>query len=124
MMAVSPRSDARSTAWPEAVQYFLRHYAMSKAMRSAILDLRYVTQNNDEDETKVSSRLNNEAHICGSIHSMDDKMTLYIDGLQKATTFLVAVHRERHTRTKFLELVRFAPAKVDAVRARELVVNG
>lgn len=106
------------TSWPEAVQYLLRSYATSNAIRGAILDLRDVTQKDRETEVEYSSRLNNAAIRCGNVHSMDDKMTLYVDGLDKTIKSLVARHRERHPRIRFLELIQFAQAEGDAVRAR------
>ncbi|CAN8070507.1 unnamed protein product [Agarophyton chilense] len=106
------------TSWPEAVQYLLRSYSTSNAIRQAILDLRDVTQKPEKGEAKYNSRLNKASVRCGNVHSTEDKTTLYIDGLDQSIKSLVARYRGKHGRVSFLELVQFAKAEGDAVRAR------
>lgn len=106
------------SSWPEAVQYLLRSYATSNAIRAAILALRDIAQRPLEDEEEYSSRLNKAAIRCGNVHSTDEKITLFIDGLSPAIKSLVARYRERHGHMTYLELVHFAQAEGDAVRAQ------
>ncbi|CAN8069068.1 unnamed protein product, partial [Agarophyton chilense] len=106
------------TSRPRAVQYLLRSYATSNAIRQAILDLRDVTLKPEEGEVEYNSRLNKASVRCVNVHSTEDKITLYIDGLDPSINSLVARYREKHGRVFFLELVQFEKAERDAARAR------
>ncbi|CAN8062282.1 unnamed protein product [Agarophyton chilense] len=110
--------EGGDNSWTEAVQYLLRSYATSNAIHQAILDLRDVTQKPEEGKAEYSSRLNKASVRCGNVHSTEDKITLYIDGLDPSIKSLVARYREKHGRVSFLELVQFAKAEGDAARAR------
>lgn len=60
----------------------MRSYATWNAIRGAILYIRKVTKRT-ETEAEYSLRLNSVATCCENVHSIYDKMPLYIDGLGK-----------------------------------------
>ena len=122
----SPKEGGVS-AWPEAVQYLLRNYATNNAISEAILEFRDTQQRPDEDETAYSTRLLSAELRCGNVHSSEEKMTMFIDGLLPGIRSLVA--RERETRRDqsrrgdlftYLDLVRYAQNEGEAYRARRL----
>ena len=120
----SPR-EGGVTAWPEAVQYLLRNYATNDAISEALLVLRDIRQSPAEDETAYSTRLMAAELRCGNVHSTEEKMTMFIDGLDPGIRSLVARHREgQRDKTRgrglftYLDLVRFAQNEGDALRAR------
>ncbi|CAN8063108.1 unnamed protein product [Agarophyton chilense] len=113
----------RVTSWPVVVQYLLRNYVISNAIRQAILDLRDVTQKRGKGEAEYSSRLDRMATRCGNVHSTEDKITLLTDGLDPTIKSLVAGFREKHEGTPFLELDQFGQAEGEADRAREVTRN-
>lgn len=113
----SPR-DGGVTNWPEAVQYLLRAYATSNRIQEAILRMRDTRQQPQEDEETYSTRLNNAVRRCGNVHSSEERMTMFVDGLLPSIRSLVARHRESHRRSSYIELVHFARAEGDAHRAR------
>ena len=104
---------------PEAVQYLLRSYATSANINEAIARLRSTIQRADETEMQYSSRLNNAFVRCGNVYSLSEKIQFFVDGLDPAIKSLVSRHREADRRCTFLELVQFAQAEGDAIRARE-----
>lgn len=112
--------------WPEAVQYLLRNYATDNAISAALLELRDMKQKTSEDEMTFSARLMAAEVRCGNIHSTEEKMTLFIDGLQAGVRPLVSRYREAErakSRTEggfftYLDLVRFAQNEGEAYRAR------
>jgi len=96
----------------------LRSYTTSNAVRKAVLSLRYLSQIPGEVETDYSKRLNDAGNRCCIVYSSDEIMTLFVDGLDPAIKALVARFRESHRRTTYLELVQYARAEGDALRAR------
>lgn len=111
-------SEGGVTCWPEAVQYLLRSYATGNAIQGAILALRDTKQKADESETVYSTRLNKAFHRCGNVFSAAERCTMFVDGLTRTIGGLVARYRENNRRVSYLELVQFAQAEGDAVRAR------
>ena len=105
-------------SWPEAVQWLLRSYATNNAVRTAILELRDVQQLPQEAEKICYMRLTDASNRCGNVHSVDELATMFVDGLDSTTKTVVARYRESHRRVSFLELVEYAQAEGDAVRAR------
>lgn len=69
------------TSWPEAVQYLLRNYAHSTYIPSAISDLRSVRQSHSETENSFAKLINDAIARCGNVHSAEEVVTLFIDGL-------------------------------------------
>ena len=102
-----------------AVQYLLHSYASSANINEAIARLRSTIQRADETEHQYSSRLSNAFVHCGNVYSSSEKIQFFVDGLDPAIKSLVIRHREADRRRTFLELVQFAQAKGDAIRARE-----
>ena len=124
--------DGGVAYWPEAVQYLLRTYATNDALSSALLDLRDTRQKPQESETDYSARLLDAEYRCGNVHDAEERMTLFIDGLNPGIRSLVARHREaerRYNRRKrdkltYLDLVQYAQNEGDACRARMTPRNG
>ena len=119
--AVRGSSSAREggvTCWPEAVQYLLRSYAKSSAIRGAILDLRDTRQRPGETETGFSTRLNTAFYRCGNVHTSEEKATIFVDGLDPVIKTIVEYRREETRRMSYLELVQYARAEGDSNRAR------
>ena len=110
--------------WPEAVQYLLRSYVTSNAIREATLSLRDVRQNSGETEMQYSNRLNKAELHCGNVHSLEEKMTMFVNGLNPAIEPLVARHRESHPKITYLELVHFARDEGNANYSRHPEVIG
>lgn len=75
--------------WPEAIQYLLRTYATSGAIHAAIVALSDTRKKSDEHERVYGTRLTTAASRFGNVHSSDDKITLYVDGLNAAIRTLV-----------------------------------
>ena len=114
----SVAGDGGVTNWPEAVQYLLRSYATNGAIRQATLALRDTKQREGETETQYDTRLNRAFHRCGNVHSREDRISYFVDGLLPAIKDLVARHREAHARCSYLELVSYAKAEGEAYRSR------
>lgn len=106
------------SCWPEAVQYLLRSYAQSTYISRAINDLRSIKQEPGEDEQKYSKRINDGVSRCRSVHSPEEVITMYTDGLDITVRTIVQRYRENHRRATYLELVQHAKYEGEAVRAR------
>ena len=106
------------SCWPEALLYLLRSYVQSNAIREATLSLRDVLQNSGETEMQYSNRLNQSELRCGNVQSLEEKMTMFVNGLDPAIEPLVSRHRESHPKITYLELVHFARDEGNANRAR------
>lgn len=52
------------------------------------------------------------------VHSSDEKTTMFVDVLDESTKTLLARYREQEQRETYLEVVQFALAEGEAVRAR------
>lgn len=115
---IDEEDDGGVTCWPEAVQYLLRTYATSNAIRDAILALRDTRQREDEGERVYAARLSKAAARCGNVHSSEEKTTMYVDGLKESIKSLVARYRETERRATYLEVIQFACAEGDALRGR------
>lgn len=68
----------------------MRTYDTSGAIREAIITLRDIHQNIDEDERSYAARISTAAERCGNFHLADEKITLYVDGLTESIKKLVA----------------------------------
>lgn len=73
--------ESEVTDWNEAVLYLLQRYAVSNSIREAIPTLMDVTLKPGEKEVEYWSKLNKDAARCANVHTTDEKMTLYVDGL-------------------------------------------
>jgi hypothetical protein len=122
--ANSSRSGGVSS-WPEAVQYLLRTYATPAAIRKATKEFNSVTQEWDEDETTYAARVNEAAYRCGNVHTEDEKMTKFVDGLLGCIRFTVARFRENEPRQQMTldRLVQYARDEGDAFRSRNNAIT-
>lgn len=90
----SRASESGVTSWLEAVHYLLRSYTTGNSIQGAILALRYTKQKPVETEKVYSTGLNKAFHRCGSVHSWQERCTMFVDGLDPSIRALVARHRE------------------------------
>ena len=113
-------SSGGITCWPEAVQYLLRTYATPSAIRKATSDLRSVQQLENEDESAYAARVSEAAYRCGNVLTEDEKMTIFVDGLQPEIRTTVARYREDQPRYEMTleRLIHHAQDEGDALRAR------
>lgn len=100
--------DGGVTSWGGALQYLLDSYATSTAIRETVLELRKVLQRRNENKSRYSLRLNSAAIHFGSVHSANNKMTLFLDGLHQSIKSLVPRQRDKHASMDFVDLVQFA----------------
>ncbi|CAN8062292.1 unnamed protein product [Agarophyton chilense] len=107
------------TCWPEAAQYLLRSYATGTENQNATLALRDTKQKLGETETVYSTRLPKAFPRCGNVYSASERCKMFVDGLDPAIKALVARRREEKRRMSYLELVQYAQAEVDSLRARQ-----
>lgn len=74
-------------SWTESKQYLSLIYAARCAMRIVIEDLRNIRRNEDDKEDEYRKRLNEAKLVCGKVHSEEEKITLYVDGLSPNSTW-------------------------------------
>ena len=110
--------DGGVRCWPEAVQYLLRTYATPSHLREALSSLRDTRQRDNEDERSFSTRLSKAVARCGHVHSREEKITLYVDGLSPTIKSLVSRYHEKRRRATFLDVVQYAEIEGDAYRER------
>lgn len=67
-------------------------------MRRVLEDLRNIRQGETEVEEEYRKRTNEAVFRCGKVHSEDEKITLYIDGLSDTTRTVVARYQESGNR--------------------------
>ena len=107
------------SVWPEAVQWLLRSFATDEAIRQAVLALREVQQRPSEDEMDFYIRLTDASNRCGNVYSMDDQLTMFIEGLHASIKPMVSQYRQDNRDVSFLRLVNYAKAQGSASRAKE-----
>ena len=105
------------TCWPEAVNYLLRSYATNEAIQTALLALRDVRQRDGETELDYNTRLNKAERRCGNPHTVEDRITIFIDGLTPAVKPLVYRYREENPSATYLQVLQKARAEGEARRA-------
>ena len=83
-------------------------------------DLKMTRQSTTADETAYASRINQATYRCGNVHSEDEKMKFYVDGLMPNIRKIVALFRENQFRQDmtFERLSLFAKEEGDTGRAR------
>lgn len=59
---------------------------------SAIMDPRKVSQIHSESENAFYKRINDAMERCSNVHSSDEVLTLFIDGLEPSIRTLVVLH--------------------------------
>ena len=107
------------SVWPEAVQWLLRSFATDEAIRQAVLALREVQQRPSEDEMEFYIRLKDASNRCGNVYSMEEQMTMFIEGLDASIKPMVSQYRQDNRDVSFLRLVNYAKAHGSASRAKE-----
>ena len=107
------------SVWPEAVQWLLRSFATDESIRQAVLALRDVQQRPSEDEMEFYIRLTDAGNRCGNVHSMEEQMTMFIEGLDASIKPMVSQYRQDNRDVSFLRLVNYAKAQGSASRAKE-----
>lgn len=70
-----------------------------------MLKLGDVTQKPGDKDVEFKSRLNRAATRCGNFHSTDEKMKLFLNGMDLFIKNLVARPREMHCNMIFMEVV-------------------
>ena len=83
-------------------------------------DLRMTRQSTTEDENAYAARINQATYRCANIHSEDEKMTFYVDGLMPNIRTTVARFRENEFRQDmtFERLIQIAKDEGDEALAR------
>ena len=89
-------SEGGVTCWSEAIQYLIRSYATSTAIREAIISLRGIRQKPTESEMEYSARFNQAELRCGNVHPIAEKITMFINGLIQAIESLITRVREEN----------------------------
>ena len=107
------------SVWPEAVQWLSRSFATDEAICQAVLALREVQQRPSEDEMEFYIRLTDASNRCGNVYSMEEQMTMFIEGLDASIKPMVSQYRQDNRDVSFLRLVNYAKAHGSANRARE-----
>ena len=107
------------SVWPEAVQWLLRSFATDEAIRQAVLALREVQQRPSEDEMEFYIRLTDASNRCGNVYSMEEQMTMFIEGLDASIKPMVSQYRQDNRDVSFLRLVNYAKAHGSASRTKE-----
>lgn len=87
--------DGGISSWPEATQYFLRYYALSKYIAGAIGDLRSIKQEVVEQKCQFATRLNKALVRCENVFPQEKILHLYGNGKQDSTLPLVADYVEK-----------------------------
>lgn len=104
------------TCWPEAIEYLLRTYMTSSAMRIVLEELHNIRRGERKFEDDYWKRLKEEVFRCGNVHREDGKITIYVDGLSDTIRTAVArygksVHRRE---MNFESLAHFAKSEDEA----------
>lgn len=77
-----------------------------------------VKQLSEKVEQAIAKRINAAVRRCGTVHDMEEVMTLFVEGLDPATRTLLQANRANHHRATYLELIQQARYGGDSVRAR------
>ena len=109
----------KTSVWPEAVRWLLRSFANEEAIRQAVLALREVQQLPSEDEMEFCVRLTDASNRCGNLYTMEEQMTMFIEGLDASMKPMVSQYRQDNRDVSFLRLVNYAKAHGSASRANE-----
>ena len=107
------------SVWPEAVQWLLRSSATDEAICQAVLAFREVQQRPSEDEMEFYIRLTDASSRCGNVYSMEEQMTMFIEGLDASIKPMVSQYRQDNRDVSFLRLVKYAKSHGSASRAKE-----
>ena len=84
-----------------------------------MLALREVQQRPSEDEMEFYIRLKDASNRCRNVHSMEEQMTMFIEGLDASIKPMVSQYRQDSRDVYFLRLVNYAKAHGSAGSSRE-----
>ena len=82
------------SVWPKAVQLLLRSFATDEAIRQTILALREVQQRTSENDMEFYIRLTDASNRCGNVFSMEEQMTMFVEGLDASIKPMVSQYRQ------------------------------
>lgn len=99
------------------MKYLLRNYAHSTYIYSKISELTSVLQSHYEKENEFGKQINDSIERCGKLYYAEEVRMLLIDGLEPTLRTIVAHERESHHRCTYLDIVQYARAEGEAVRA-------
>lgn len=92
----------------EAVKYLLRTYATEKAIRDAVEHLENLLQYSNEDRNAFASKVGVGRYRHRNVHTEVEKITIFINGLLPAISFLVSRFNREQLRN-MLGLFAFVP---------------
>lgn len=72
-----------------------------------------------EDKIDCYVRLTEASTRCGNFNTMDEQMTIFIEGLNPSHKCIVSQHRQDNPFVPFLRMVNYAKAQGAAILARE-----
>lgn len=90
------------TSCPDSFQYLLRNNAHSTYIASDISYLRSVRQRHSETDNAFDMIIYDSITRCGNVHSAEEVIMLFIDGLEPTTRTIVALHKESHSSCMYL----------------------
>ena len=84
-----------------------------------MLALREVQHRPSEDEMEFYIRLTDAGNRCWKFYSMEEQMTMFIEGLDPSIKPMVSQYRQDNRDVSFLRLVNYAKAQGSARRAKD-----
>ena len=80
----------KTSVWSEAVQWLVRSSTTDEAIRQGMLAVREVQQRPSEDEVEFYIRLTDDINRCGNLYSMEEQMTMFIEGCNSSVKLMVS----------------------------------
>ena len=108
--------EALST-YCEVVNYLLRTFATNEVIATAYADLTSYVQATGMTETDDGDKLSDKTIRCGSVISQNRLRSMYAEGVLPSIRAQVRNHLLTHSILSYAELVRYAQALGDSVRA-------
>ena len=109
------------TTWPEAVYYLFAHYCTTENISRVEADLGNLRQRLGEDELDFSNRVDEACRQLGHVYSLDDKATVFVNGLDESIKPIIEEYRNDHENVSYLKLVQKAQVEGKTARARSQV---
>lgn len=108
--------DGGISSWPGAVQYFLRNYARSSRINSAIADLREVSQGPMKAERELATKLNQATCSCNDAYPPKLVLNLYMDDLHPTIRSVIVCYKTFRHQATYLDTLDFGQHERDTVR--------
>ena len=108
--------EALST-YCEVFNYLLRTFATNEVIATAYADLTSYVQATGMTETDYGDKIWDKTIRCGSVISQNRLRSMYAEGVLPSIRAQVRNHLATHSRLSYDELVRYAHALGDSVRA-------